>query len=284
MPELPEVQTICDDIKPFLIHKKIIKIEVFDPMAITGINHRGLAAQPFSIQNFKRAVQNKTIKNLQHRGKYLIASLDGAEAIIFHLRMTGQLLMHANPPKKARLILHLIDAELSSRATLYFYDARRFGSAIYSANWQKENSIANLGAEPLSKQLTAEYLKKYFAERRASIHSVLLDQTVVTGIGNIYAAESLFYAKISPFAPAGKLSLVKISALIKAIKKVLKESIATRGHSMNSYVDAFGQRGSTQNFAAVYGRQNRACKICGTILKKATLSGRSVVYCKNCQK
>lgn len=278
MPELPEVETIKRNLEEHLTGKKIIKIHVRDPFILTGISPKGAPRRKCSLTEFKKSVLGKTIQRFFRRGKYLIMEFRDQTSLICHLRMTGQLLI--GKPKGNERARFTFD----NNTNLSFCDRRRFGEIIFSSHWELEPCISSLGVEPLNGHLTARFLKEKFKGRSASIHSLLLNQKIISGLGNIYAAEALFKASILPSKKANKISAPKLEKLIFSIKEVLNLSILNRGYSMSTYVDALGKKGKSQLFTAVYGKENEPCPNCRQLLKKIALSGRSVVYCSKCQK
>lgn len=280
MPELPEVETIRRDLEKNLVTLTITHIQVNDPSALTGILPDGGPRRKCSSRQFKKQVLGRKVSRFLRRGKYLILEFTDQTALIFHLRMTGQLILD----EKQKTYNARITFCFNNRQTLSFYDQRRFGEVWYASNWKNEPDLNRLGIEPLNGSLTPEFLKDKFKNRTAPVHSVLLNQHLIAGIGNIYAVESLFQAGILPFTPAGRISLPRLERLCTAIKAILSKSVKHRGYSMNTYVDAFGRRGGTQHFTVAYGNEGKPCAECGAIFQKKKISGRGVVYCSQCQK
>ncbi|MBI2119649.1 MAG: bifunctional DNA-formamidopyrimidine glycosylase/DNA-(apurinic or apyrimidinic site) lyase [Elusimicrobia bacterium] len=278
MPELPEVETIKRELEKHLTGEKIKEVRVRDPFILTGISPQGTPRRKISIAEFNKSLLGKTVQHFSRRGKYLIMEFQDQSSLICHLRMTGQLLI--GKPKGNERAHFIFDDHMD----LCFYDRRRFGEIFFSLDWKLEPCISALGVEPLNGDLTASFLKEKFKGRQASIHSLLLNQKIICGLGNIYAAEALFRASIPPYRKASKISFPKLEKLISSIKEVLNSSILNRGYSMSTYVDALGKKGKNQLFTAVYGKENEPCPSCNHCLKKIKLSGRSVVYCPQCQK
>jgi len=270
MPELPEVETIKRDLEKNLTGHIVTQLLVEDP--------RIIARQNIKISNLAQSILNKKISQFHRRGKYLTMEFVDGSALIFHLRMTGQLLFQ-NGGGKVRATIHFNHGK-----KLFFKDHRRFGEIQYSKDWKNEKSIASLGIEPLNGSLTAEFLRENFKGRSASIHSLLLNQNIVCGIGNIYAAEALFRAHIRPTRKAKSLRMDELNWLVTSIQQVLNASIQNRGYSMNTYVDALGKKGKTQLFTQVYGKEGCPCSNCKNPLKKTKISGRGVTYCHQCQR
>jgi formamidopyrimidine-DNA glycosylase len=278
MPELPEVETIRRDLEGLLVGKKIERLEVNDHAVLTGISSQGRPRRKVSVQEFRRNVLGRKIQGFFRRGKYLIMKFSDGTSLIFHLRMTGQIIL-SRPEGRERLWMAFDDGK-----TLCFADRRRFGEIFCSRDWEKEPALSSLGIEPLNGKLTASFLKKIFKGRKAPVHSLLLNQKVISGLGNIYATESLFQSGILPARPAGRISEERLRKLACAIRSVLEKSIQNRGYSMNTYVDALGRKGRSQLFTAAYGKEGEACPLCGKPLKRKALAGRSAVHCGNCQK
>jgi len=277
MPELPEVETIRKDLEKMLAGKTVKNVDVRDIFVLTGFLPKGLPRRKVSISDFRRSIEGQKVKRFLRRGKYLVMEFADGTAVIFHLRMTGQLLVGC-PNGKARAIM-----EFSGGHTLSFLDHRRFGEILFSADWKNEPCIRSLGIEPLSNDLTAERLKGMFMKKQAKLHSILLNQGLVSGLGNIYATEALFKAKISPFRQACKVSAPELKKLAAAIKWVLEKSIMNRGFSMSTYVDALGKKGKSQLYALCYGKKGEPCAYCRKPLEKTVIAGRGVVYCPICQ-
>ncbi len=278
MPELPEVETIKRDLEKNLTGQVITQFIVEDPRIFTGFSPSGGPRRKINISHLIRGLINKKISQFFRRGKYLAMEFVDGSALILHLRMTGQLLFK-NGEGKARAAFYF-----GSGKKLFFKDRRRFGEIQFSTDWKKEKSIASLGIEPLNGNLTAQFLKESFKERSASVHSLLLNQTIVCGIGNIYAAEALFRAGIRPTRKGKSIRIEELNQLVPAIQQVLNASIQNRGYSMSTYVDTLGKKGKTQLFTQVYGKEDQPCVHCKNLLKKIKISGRGVVYCTQCQK
>ena len=278
MPELPEVETIRRDLEKTLPGKTILSVDVRDLSVLTGIGPSGKPRRKVSPEEFKGRVEGKTVAGVARRGKYLILEFADEGALIFHLRMTGQILL--NPPAyRERLNLTFTDGK-----TLYFSDRRRFGEVLWTPDWEKEPCIRSLGIEPLNGSLTALLLKGFFRKRTAPIHSILLNQKLVSGLGNIYVTEALFQAGIRPSKPCGQISRGKLESLVVSIREILLKSVEHRGYSMNTYVDLMGEKGRSQLFSAAYGKEGRPCVRCQNVLKRKVLGGRGVVYCSRCQR
>lgn len=284
MPELPEVETIVRDLNKKLKNKKIVAVESPDKKVWQ------LAAG--EVKN----ILGKRIKAITRRAKMIIFDLADYYLII-HLKMTGQLVYQSKvaliagghpilsegkklPNKFTRAIFKFND-----QSRLYFNDIRRFGWVKLAARDKLIELNSRLGAEPLSPDFTLEYFNKILSPKlKASIKQILLDQRYVSGLGNIYADESLFAARIKPFRRAGSLKSAEIKKLWQVIPKTLRSAIKYRGTSFSDYVDAQGQTGNFIKYLKVYGRAGEKCKNCGQPVRKIKLGGRGAHWCDQCQK
>lgn len=290
MPELPEVETIVRDLAKYLPHKTIKEIKV--------LNKKTFLGSP-------RLVTGKTIKQVSRRGKQIVIDLTNDRHLVIHLKMTGQLIWRPSTLLKTRGKKNLIigghpitgvGEELPNKFTrvifkisdggeLFFNDIRKFGYIKLVSTKELENIFGRLGLEPLLKGFNGKKLKLVLASKpKTKIKSALLDQTKVVGIGNIYADESLWLAKILPSRTVASLKDAQWKALVKAIVGVLKLSISHRGTSFSNYRDAQGSSGNFIKKLKVYGRGGQGCPRCGKILSKGKLGGRGTVWCAKCQK
>lgn len=266
MPELPEVETIKRYLEKEIIGQRIKNVEIFDKRSFKGE---------------KKNIQGAKILNLERRGKILIFVLNNGYNLMFHLKMTGQILflnfLRNSEIDKSTKIIFVLD-----RGYLVFNDIRKFGwvKVVEARNLKEE--IKNLGIDALN--LTFNDLKRILNSTKRPIKLVLMDQTKIAGIGNIYANESLFLAKIHPQTPANKLTDRKIKKLLKAIKTILKKAIKYEGTSFRFYLKPDESRGKYQEKFLVYQREDEKCKRCSAKIKRIILGGRSTFYCPNCQK
>ncbi|HWI55235.1 MAG TPA: DNA-formamidopyrimidine glycosylase [Desulfobacteria bacterium] len=274
MPELPEVETIRRSLQDKIKGKTFTGVEVFLEKMVKGVELKNLDAH----------LNGKKITRLDRRGKYLIIHLSGGLAMVIHLRMTGQLL-YCSPeqetPKHTHVVFHLDDER-----QLRFVDQRQFGKVelVSARDLGTVSGLKTLGVEPLSDDFTRELFKKEIRNKRTKIKSLLLDQTFIAGIGNIYADEALFRAMIHPERVASALNTREVSRLYLSIKEVLIEGIENRGTSIKDYIDGDGAQGTNQGNLRVYGRDGEACVKCGRIIEKTTVGGRSSHFCPKCQK
>jgi len=279
LPELPEVETIKRDLESLVVGKRIIEVDIVrDPKGF-----RALRRFP-SQQTFIREVEGRSITQIDRRGKYLLLKLDTGDTLIVHLGMAGQLLYRERAMEREDFtrIAFILDGY-----ELRFVDARKFGELyLYSPGIYEDLDVSKLGPEPLSDAFTPDYLTRVLAKKKKAIKSVLMDQNVIAGIGNIYSDEILFEARIHPQRPASSLDSQKIRKLHQATKVVLKRAIHLRGTSARDerFVDAFGRQGNFQGQLKVYQRTERPCIICGRPIATSKLGGRSAHFCPYCQK
>ena len=274
MPELPEIETIKSVTLPQIKGLIIEKITV---------NRSEVIAQP-NADEFCRAVTGQEISAMTRRGKFLILHLKNKSRIILHLRMTGCLLV-TPPDYPMEKHTHII-MKLGSGIELRFSDTRRFGRfwLIQDGKEDTYSGISKLGLEPLSCECNAEYLNSKFGKRKQKIKECLLDQSVIAGIGNIYSDEILFRAKICPARPANSLTLKEWKRLAETIPECLSYFIEKNRISQEDFLQTKGQNYRNTPFLQVYGHADEPCPNCGETLVRVTISGRSSVYCPNCQK
>lgn len=299
MPELPEVEAIRLGLNKKILGNKILEIEVLKPKIIAGNGTKRIASKT-KTENFKKNLIGRKIKNIQRIAKNLIFELDNNAVFIVHLKMTGQLVFVDKKKNKTlggHPILESYSEDLPNKHTcviftlssgkLFYNDVRMFGYILYYKNIleaRKNNHFKNLGLDPFQKEFTLPYFKKEIKKKNKSLKSVLLDQSVVTGCGNIYADEICFASKVLPSRNTKTLKDAELALLYKNIKKILALAIKHGGSSVNNYLLADGSRGNYARLHKVYGRAGEKCKICKNILQKETLAGRTTVFCKTCQK
>jgi len=277
MPELPEVETIRRQLIPEVVGRRIESAAV-GQRDILGRGHR-------SPRRFEELVAGRRITAIARRGKALLLALDDADTLVVRLGMSGRLLaVDADEPHAphTHVVLRLNDGR-----ELRYVDPRRFGE-VYLARGTEPAAIpglAKLGPEPFSRDL-CEHLRGKLAQRSAAIKQVLMDQRFLAGLGNIYADEALFRARVHPSQPADTLTDDEVARLCRAIPQVLRRAIRRCGTTIadGSYVDARGAPGSFQRCLAAYGREGRPCPRCGAAIKRITLGGRSAHFCPVCQR
>ncbi|NPV09007.1 MAG: bifunctional DNA-formamidopyrimidine glycosylase/DNA-(apurinic or apyrimidinic site) lyase [Anaerolineae bacterium] len=269
MPELPEVETVARTLRPMLTGAAIAAVEVLDPLVVRPPGPAALAS----------GLEGRRIVGIGRRGKHLILALDDASHLVVHLGMTGQLLLSQGdvpPPRFARVKFTLQDGR-----ALWYADMRKFGRLGLVRDVTAD--LASLGPEPFAPELDAEALLARLAGRRRPIKSLLLDQSFLAGLGNIYADEALFEAGIHPCTPARNLTLAEAERLLQSLRGVLARGIANRGTTIADYVDGQGRPGTNQWQLRVYGRAGQDCPRCGRPIERLRLAGRSTCFCSSCQ-
>lgn len=293
MPELPEVETVRKGLEPILVGNAFARVE----------QRRKDLRFPLP-KHFAERLKGRTVEALDRRAKYLLARLDDGEVLVMHLGMTGRFSIdHANgeaetpgrfvhsqagPPKHEHIVFHLGDG-----ATIRYSDARRFGLMdLVSADGLSSYALfKGLGVEPLSSSFTPQWLATKLKGKATSIKAALIDQRLIAGLGNIYACEALFRARISPKRLAGTLATKtgeatqKTKALVDSVKAVLEDAIKSGGSSLRDYKRADGSLGEFQHRFKVYGREGKPCarKGCGGTVRRIVQGGRSTFYCPTCQ-
>lgn len=288
MPELPEVETIRQDLARVLREKGVVRVAVCKAKLVRG-------GRPAS---FARRLRGKRIRTVRRRGKLLIFVLDDPDLfLLIHLKMTGQLIFRGKrrfiggghgyplvgreelPNKYTHIIFYFADG-----GVLFFNDMRQFGYV----QLVDEQALARVerayGVEPLSPAFTPAALRAVLAGRGAALKSVLLDQRWIAGLGNIYADEACFLAHLRPTRRAKSVTRAEAVRLHRAIRRVLQAAIRLRGTTFGSYRDGFGGAGAFVSRLAVYGQAGQPCRRCGTTLRRVVVGGRGTVYCPACQR
>ncbi len=287
MPELPEVETVCRQLDPELAGKRIERLEVLDRRWCRPVRPAKLEA----------AVSGRAIEDLGRRGKYLLLALHGGQTLVMHLRMTGNLVLledgDALDPSQGRRLYegerstserHLrARFELEGGGELWFTDPRRFGEAFLLDDDALRDRFSRLGVEPLSDAFTAAALGELAKGRTAPLKSFLLDQSRIAGIGNIYADEALFRARLHPLSPAGSMRPEHHQALRDGIVAALEAGIDGGGASIDDFRDGRGERGRMQDEFLVHTRAGKPCPRCDGTIERIVVAGRSTYFCKGCQ-
>lgn len=273
MPELPEVETVRRTLEQLVLGKEIMEVTVLWPKIIKA---------PEPVEQFQDALKGQTIQNIGRRGKFLIFTLDDY-AMVSHLRMEGKYGVHSKEEpydKHTHVIFTFTDG-----SELRYRDVRKFGTMhlFRKGEEMEQMPLLHLGPEPLSDEFTIEGLSAKLARTNRKIKPVLLDQTVVVGIGNIYVDESLFRSGIHPERTASSLTLEEITRLHAEIIATLSEAVEKGGSTIRSYVNSQGQIGMFQLELNVYGRKGETCKVCDTPLEKLVVAGRGTHICPSCQ-
>jgi formamidopyrimidine-DNA glycosylase len=277
MPELPEVESLRRILSHSAAGRKLVSATVHDNRL------RRLVASDLSA-----TVAGRVIEAIGRRAKYLLIELSGDHVMIVHLGMSGSLTHRrdgfdsgAFNPRHDH-----VEFALDDGSRLVYNDPRRFGLMKIVARGLLESSeeLRGLGPEPLSSDFNADYLWKLTRGRTASIKNVLMDQRVVAGVGNIYASEILFRARVRPMRRAGKVTRAEVALIVEHTGRVLREAIGSRGTTFRSYRDSRGQPGRFAERLKVYDREDKPCPICGTSIRSVVLGQRSSFYCPHCQK
>jgi formamidopyrimidine-DNA glycosylase len=282
MPELPEVETVARGLNQCLIGETVKAVEV---LRKDSIEYPEPAA-------FMRLLKGHEFQTATRRGKYIIIELSMNAALVVHLRMSGRLVLKDKPqtPKQIKSSIEnnflRVRILLESGKELHYEDMRVFGRLWYvpagTAVEEVVPGIASLGVEPLT-HLTVDHLHGAFRGKNQPVKNTLLDQRIIAGIGNIYADESLFLAKINPLQPAGKLKREQVEILCEKIVQVLTRAIELGGTTLRDYANLSGGIGDYQNSARVYGRTNEKCFSCASKIERLRLAGRSSHFCPKCQ-
>ena len=269
MPELPEVETVKNELIPHVIGRKLTGITLL---------WDGIVKQP-SVADFRSRLIRQEITGLVRHGKYLIIGLTSDDLLVIHLKMSGSLLLSrdsSEPPKYTRAIIHL-----DKGTNIFFRDPRKFG-----AMWLVKDSSSvtkKLGPEPLEAEFTPQVLAQRLKNRKAPIKALLCDQSVIAGIGNMYADEALFAAGIHPLRPGGSLSQNEIERLHHAIQQILRAAIGNKGASIVNYYRPSGEPGTAHfEFKVAHGR-GKTCPNCMGPIQRIPVRNRGTYFCPKCQ-
>ncbi len=275
MPELPEVETIRRQLDRTVKGKKIVGVTVFYPKVVRPLRPRA----------FVRGVTGATIRAVRRRAKLILLELSNGNTIVVHLKLTGRLLLKRDPepPNKSTELVF----DLAGPIKLYYDDLRRFGFIKYVPTRHLAAYLTKTegyGPEPLDASFTAAAFKKLLTKKSgARIKPLLMDQTFIAGVGNIYAQEACFCAGILPTRRVATLTGAEIQKLHGCLRRVMLDAIRHRGSSADTYLDLYGREGTFVPRLRVYGREGQPCVRCSIRLKKMTLAGRGTSYCPRCQ-
>ncbi len=276
MPELPEVETVRRGLIPFMEGRTFARVE----------QRRPKLRIPFP-ENFADRLMGRSVVRLARRAKYLLAHLDDGWVLIIHLGMSGRMMTAPGPAAPAGKHDHVV-FEMKGGGVITFNDIRRFGLMTLAEEEDLENHklLRDLGPEPLGNAFSGAYLSEVLRGRQTPIKAALLDQKVVSGVGNIYACEALFRAGISPKRLAASVAGKRAERLAPAVRQVLEDAIAAGGSTLRDYVQADGELGYFQHDFAVYGREGEPCPgcDCGGVVKRIAQAGRSTFYCARRQR
>jgi formamidopyrimidine-DNA glycosylase len=271
MPELPEVETIRRHLAPFVEGHRLERLEILDP----------LWCEPAPPASLDDAVRGRRIEAVRRRGKYLIWSFEDEVHLVMHLRMTGNLLIIGDQqPPYTRVLIPLDTGE-----TIAFTDPRRFGTGVVvlGDDGLTDYFSTRLGVEPLSPDFTTDALRALARNRKQPVKAFLLTQERLAGVGNIYADEALFKARIHPQRPVGTLKRAQLDALRAAVIESLEAGIDSRGASIDDFRNPDGAEGTFQTRFQVHLREGEPCVRCGTTIKKMRAAGRGTYVCEKCQ-
>ncbi len=272
MPELPEVETTCNGIRPHIIGKTVTDV----------IIRQNQLRWPIT-DNLRELLLGQSIESVNRRAKYCLLKTNYTETVIIHLGMSGSLRITDtdNPAEKH----DHVDFVFNDKTVLRFNDTRRFGAILATSEpIEQHKLIHSLGPEPLSDQFTGNHLHRLSKDKKATVKSFIMDGHNVVGVGNIYASESLFMAGILPTRAAGKISLKRYQKLAACIKNVLHQAINQGGTTLRDFVNEQGKPGYFQQSLAVYGRKDEECIQCSSPIKQLKIAQRASYFCSICQK
>ena len=273
MPELPEVEVVCQGLSPMLLGRTITQITFSN-------QHLRL---PVPRAEIVKLIKGQKISGIRRRAKYLVIAMHNGSRLIIHLGMTGKLGIF---PAQSSLARHdHLRFRLDNNMDLRFNDTRRFGSIqVLSPTADEQDFFAALGPEPLGGKLTAKYLQDKAGKRKQPVKIFLMDSHVIAGIGNIYANEIPFAAGIAPQRPVREISLQEWQKIIRQARRVLNSAIAAGGSTIADFIGASGQPGYFQLQLKVYGLARQPCQVCGQEIQKTAMAGRATFWCPKCQK
>lgn len=267
MPELPEVETIIRGLSRHIVNRRIANVEFLWPGLVVG-----------DVEKTARRLRGLTISGIRRHGKYIVVDLAGARkswCLVIHLRMTGNLIINGEPGPYTRAVLFL-----EGGPALVYNDIRKFG------RWQLSEGLPErlleLGPEPL--EISADDFRARLRSRGSMLKALLLDQEFLRGLGNIYADEALFRARIHPRTNSAKVGPKRAARLHQAIREVLTDAIAQGGSTISNYVNSDGEQGYFQLSTYVYGKTGECCKICETPIRRTIVASRSTHFCPKCQR
>lgn len=273
MPEIAEVETVRNTLKTKILNKKIIDVNIlYEKMMENDINE------------FKKNLIGYKFIDIQRRGKWLIFILDNDYDLLSHLRMEGKYFIKKSNEKIVKHE-HVI-ITFDDKTDLRYHDTRKFGRMLLvkAKDLEKTTCINKQGYEPNSEMLTVEYLRSKLKNKNVTIKTLLLDQTIISGLGNIYANEVLFGAKINPFKKGKDITKKDAGNIILASNEIIKKAIKMGGTTIKSYTSSLGVTGMFQQELKVHKREGNECYVCKSVIKKEKLNGRSAYYCPKCQK
>ncbi len=273
MPELPEVETVKETLKRQILDKKIASVDVYYERIVHNL----------SAKTFKSELTGQILIDIKRRGKYIFFYFD-KNVLVIHLRMEGKFFVKkADDPieKHEHIIFHFTDG-----TDLRYHDVRKFGTMeiMHHGEELSAKGVDKLGFEPFDAEFTLDYLKAKITPSKRPIKSILLDQTVIAGLGNIYVDEVLFLSQIDPKRPGSSITDTEFINISVYSKQVLTKAIELGGSTIRSYVSSLGVTGRFQNELKVHTKEGEPCLVCGTLIRKTKVGGRGTYYCPTCQK
>jgi formamidopyrimidine-DNA glycosylase len=289
MPELPEVETIVLDLR-----KKVLGRTFIDVWS----DFKKMIKRPKDFEEFKKEIKGKKIEKIWRRGKNILFDLSEDKTLLIHQKLTGHLLLGKWELEKgewqAKIPGPLAEDPMNRFLHLMFWlddgrmlalsDLRKFAKVELLDQEELKKELSSFGPEPLEKDFTFEKFKKCFENKKGKIKQVLMDQTVIAGIGNIYSDEILWMAKIHPFKEVKRLSDQELKKIYEAMREILPKAIEVGGESISDFRRVSGEKGGFDPLRKVYRREGEKCSRCGTIIKRIKLAGRSAHFCPSCQK
>lgn len=275
MPELPEVETIVRDVRPHLIGRRFVSATLSHEDVLRGTTRRKL----------ERGLSGARIEDVSRRAKHAILRLDRGTRLVVQPGMTGSLIVHRKPLKPSEADYAVLRLPLDKGGELVYRDVRRLGTLLLLDDVAWKEYDAALGPEPLSEVFTPEVLAEAFRGTKQYVKKALMDQRVVVGVGNIYANEALFAARIDPSRPANTLTDAEVALLHREVRRILNAAIASNGTTFRDYRTGTGESGNFQLELMVYEREGEPCRRCGTPLAGThAIDARITVFCWRCQK
>lgn len=272
MPEIAEVETVRNTLKKQILHKKIKSVQVLYERIVES-----------DLEEFKSVLEGNEFIDIKRRGKWLIFELEN-HYLLSHLRMEGKFFLKnvSDPIVKHEHVIFTFQ----DNTDLRYHDTRKFGrmNLIKKEELATNKAIAKQGFEPGEKELTADYLLEKFKNKNIAIKTLLLDQTIISGLGNIYANEVLFASKINPFKKGSEITKKEAGYIVESSAKIIKRAMELGGTTIKSYTSSLGVTGRFQQELMVHKKEGEACKVCGTKIVNEKIGGRSTYYCPHCQK
>lgn len=273
MPELPEVETVRRTLEKNICGKEIESVQIYNDDVLDGV----------SSADFKTLLIGNRVDAVDRRGKYLIFCLADGNRLILHLRMTGRAVYFNEKPLIDRHC-HVIIG-FKNGGGIYYQDVRRFGRFCpIGSGGKTEKGLQSLGPEPFDRKFTVNYVREGFHGRRCPVKARLLDQHFIAGIGNIYADEILFEARVYPEKYCDELTNCQMKRIKKAAEKILAKAVEHRGTTFSDYRDGNGEAGEHADYLKVFHRDGQPCPVCGTVIEKIKCGGRTTSFCPKCQK